>query len=398
MRITSFRNLAHPEVRFASVSTWICLPSALAAFLSFGAPSISPGQSQEDRAAAVVLEPAGETNLNRIGLSYRMGFNMSAHFGNLGGFAAHNPVTHLLHTPSGDAFNYDNGYIYPDQTTSSGHPGYTWYYGYQAGTAQRPAGAPTDFDLYTSSSPGNLSSHSDNGQPQHGLELTYNRQFGHPGILFWGLEAGAGFTDVTIQDDRTLQAPVVRNTSTFRTGGGAILNPPPFGGTVTGPGPSDTAGWPLVGLSPVSSSSQTFAGAATVSGTREFDAQVFSFRLGPYLDVPLSHRWLVSASAGLLLLEINSDFKYNETVTINSSVSGVSLLGEQHQGSASANDFLAGGYVEGDVSFAVTERLRLLAGAQFQTTSDYVQTVGGKSATLNLGQSVFVTIGLAFSF
>src|ERR1051325_10238751 len=78
------------------------------------------------------IEPLGATNWNRFGVSFRMGLNLTADFKQLGGFGALNPTHNPLRTPNGDRYNYDNGYIYPDDTTANAHPGATWYYGYVA--------------------------------------------------------------------------------------------------------------------------------------------------------------------------------------------------------------------------------------------------------------------------
>lgn len=368
------------------------------ALLAVCSTKIGFAQAIEETNLRVPLEPAGITNLNRIGLSYRMGFNYSASFHGLGGFSGGNAGPHRLRTPSGDPFNYDNGYIYPDQTTGSAHPGYTWYYGYVAGTPQRPVGAPTEFDLYRSSASANVASQKDECDPQSGFELTYDRQLGQAGPARWGLEGAFGFTHVNINDNRTLSEKITRTTDTYQTGGGAVLNPAPFQGTFSGPGPNDASGWPLVALSPVGTSSETLVGAATITGERELDAQIFSFRLGPYLDLPLNRKWMVSFTGGLLLLDVVSEFSFDETVSINPSASLVALPGERHQGSISSSDLLLGVYAGGDISFALSEHVRLLAGAQIQATDNFTQSVAGKTAVLNLGQVVFATIGLSYSF
>ena len=357
------------------------------------------------RAAMAQDNPAlsdylGYTELNRVGLSYRLGFNISADFKQLGGFAALNPATnprHPLRTPNGDLFNYDNGYIYSD-TTAAAHPGYTWYYGYVTGTAQRPAGAPTDFDLYRSSSPANVTSRNNEGDPQHGFELTYSRQFGKASRGFWGLESGFGFTDLSISDSRTLHGLVSRATDTYRTGGGAILKPPPFSGTAEGPAEGDPNGWPLVGLNPVSSSTDPFAGAATITGRRELTAQLASLRVGPYLDLPFSRHCGFSLSGGFVLMQVWSDFKFNESVALDPSLTLTTLPPELHRGSGSHQALVAGGYLGGTFSYAFNDHLRLFAGGQFQYTGDYTHTEAGKKAVLSLGQALFVPVGVTFSF
>src|SRR5205085_835785 len=119
------------------------------------------------------------------------------------------------------------------------------------------------------------------------FELTYNRRIGRFWRGFWGVESGLGFTDVTIRDQNTFHAAVVRTTDTYRTGGGAILKLAPFAGTFDGPAENDANGWPLVGVSPVATNTDSFAGAATISGHREFTAKVASLRVGPYFEIPL---------------------------------------------------------------------------------------------------------------
>jgi hypothetical protein len=342
-------------------------------------------------------QPLGSADLNHFGFSYRMGFNISASFKNLGGFAALTSLTNPGRTPNNDPFNYDNGYIFQDSTAAN-HPGYTWYYGYLSGTPQRPTGAPTDFDLYRSSSPAQVTSKDKNGDPQHSFELTYNRQIGRFWRGFWGFEAGLGFTDVTIQDSRGLRASVVRVTDTYRTGGGAVLPPPPFAGTFQGPLPNDPNGWPLVGLAPVATTTDAFAGGATITGRRQFDAQVASLRLGPYFEIPLNEHWSLSFSAGLALLEAFSHFKFDETVSIAPSVSLTPLPAESHRGSGSSNDLLVGGFAAGTISYALNEHFKLFSGTQFQDVGNYTHVESGKKAVLDLSQSIFVTVGVAYSF
>ena len=342
-------------------------------------------------------QPLGSEDPNHFGFSYRMGFNISASFKNLGGFAALTPQTNPGRTPNNDPFNYDNGYIFVDETAAS-HPGYTWYYGYVAGTPQRPTGTPTDFDLYRSSSAAQVTSKDRNGDPQHSFELTYNRQIGRFWRGFWGVEAGLGYTDIAIQDSRSLRATVTRVTDTYRTGGGAILQPAPFFGTFQGPLPSDPNGWPLVGLTPVATSTETLAGAATISGNRQLDAQVASLRLGPYMEIPLNERWSVSLSLGLALLEVFSDFKFNETVSLDPSVTLATLPGETHRASGSNNDLLVGGFVAATISYALNEHFKLFSGTQFQDVGNYTHAESGKKAVLDLSQSIFVTVGFGYSF
>src|SRR5580765_8982885 len=75
----------------------------------------------------IKLEPEQPDYLNRIGLNYRMGLNISVDFHRLGGLALSDPGP-----AHGSAVNrhYDNGYNLVDSSTNAG--GYTWFWGYNS--------------------------------------------------------------------------------------------------------------------------------------------------------------------------------------------------------------------------------------------------------------------------
>src|SRR2546423_15594441 len=85
---------------------WYCRSLVIASAL---AASLAPAQDEPSRIKAETDPPA---SLNRFGLSYRMGFNISAKFKNLGGYPIlSNPGL----TPDGQPWNYDNGYVLEDK-------------------------------------------------------------------------------------------------------------------------------------------------------------------------------------------------------------------------------------------------------------------------------------------
>jgi hypothetical protein len=80
-------------------------------------------------------------------------------------------------------------------------------------------------------------------------------------------------------------------------------------------------------------------GSAIISGPHEFNANLFEFRLGPGVEIPLSRKLAVSLSGGFALVYVDSEFSFNETVTIP----GVGSVA--NHGSGWGNAWLPSAYV-----------------------------------------------------
>lgn len=313
---------------------------------------------------------------NRLSISYRPGFNISAKFSGLGGFAA-------LTSPgpaTGGGINrtYDDGSNLLDIRGNAA--GLTWNWSYSGAAGQVPGNDTIMMHSY--SSPAGAVSDNRGGDPQHGFEFTYNRRLGTVGKCPWGVEVAFNYTDVTIRDGANLSAPVTVISDAFALNG--VTPPlPPGPGTFAGPGT-------LIGDSPTRTTGAIANGAA-IAGNRALDTSVYGWRLGPYLDVPVGDCTL-SFSAGLAVAYVDSSFAFSERVTIPAAGT-VSRVG-----SASADDVLWGGYLSGTFSVPVSSQVRLAAGVQFQDVGTFSQMASGKKAELDLGQSIFVMVGVGYSF
>jgi hypothetical protein len=144
---------------------------------------------------------------------------------------------------------------------------------------------------------------------------------------------------------------------------------------------------PLIGDAPIRRRREVTQSGIMATGRRELDANLFGFRTGPYIELPLNARWTVGLNAGFTMVAVDSQFKFSETV----------LNAVQH-GSDSEMDLLPGGYAGANVSFQLAPWARLFAGAEYQHVGDFTQHAGGKRARLDLGNSVFVKAGVSFSF
>jgi hypothetical protein len=295
---------------------------------------------------------------NHFGISYRVGWNMKANFRNLGSGNAVFPGPAL----SGVPHTYDNGYVLVDKSGNAN--GETWNWGCQ-GSSQ----VVGDYVLLSASTPGQYASGVDGG-PQHGLELTYTREFGCRWGCSWGLELAFGYTDLTFRNSATMSGGVLTVDAYSLEGGPAPVAP--HEGTFEGPGPviSDT---PLRQPASVDS---------CLRGT------LFGIRLGPTATIPLSKRCSLVFGGGFAVGIVDAEFSYRQSGTV--------ALAAMARGSRT--QMLPGAYLSATLNVRLSRSLTLFAGAQFLYLDRYSQTVGDKRVELNLDKTFFVTAGLNWSF
>jgi hypothetical protein len=356
---------------------------ATAAAMAQGQTPVTP---TSDAVQPVQLESLKPRPVNRINVSYRMGLNITADFKKLGGYtAASNPDLHSDPNFTGDVRTYDQGgYLGVDSTGNNHGPGYentTWYYGYQNASANQG----NTLVQTSSSSPATASSKDNSDSPQNGFEISYDRELYQKGRWRFGVEGGLGYTFISIGDSRNLIATVNQITDTYAVPNGVVLPPAPYSGSYNGPGA-------VISSDPSRQTSVVSSSQNTIIGERQVEANVFSLRLGPYAEVPLNDKFSLLFSGGLYLAISDTKFSFRETVTI----AGAGT--EVHSGSTSTTDFLVGGYVGANLSYALTEQVSLFVGGQFQTAGETMNHAKGKESILNVSESVVVSIGASYSF
>jgi len=340
--------------------------------------------------------PAGQAasrDVNRFGVAYRMMFNVSVDFKDLGGYplpAGVNPGP-----PTGFQADrvYEDGYNRLDDNLNSyGDLHATRYWGYDRDSGPNSQVIDTAgsrfVEMHATSSEGGESSKGIAEDPQHGFEITYNRELQDREAWRWGLEAAMGYTPFGVDDNRPRAGDVTRLSDRFEVPldeetGTRYVPPAPYRG-------AQSEG-PLLGSEPMRTIS-TIVGGAAVTGKRDFSADIFGFRLGPYLEFPLGKQGAITLSGGLALVFVSSDFSYTETVAI----AGLNPL--TRSGSGSDSDLQLGGFVAGNFSCKLGENWGAFAGAQFQSAEDYAHKESGKKTILRLGQTVFVSVGVNYSF
>ena len=325
-------------------------------------------------------EQAQTNRLNRFSFDARFGLNVTARFKNLGRLTLQ-PATRT--TPDGTPYNYDDGYVLTD--ISGNYGGQTWNWGYDQPSqisGNNILMSRTQIDANTASPAGKSE---DN--PNLGAELAYNRELGQRGKMHYGIEAAVNFFNISLQDKSSFAGGVFRTTDAypFTPGTTPPLTPPTYQGTYAGPGF-------VLGDTPVSSTTTFLPGGANITGQRQFDANIWGFRLGPYAQIPLGTNFDLSFSAGLAAGLVCSSASWHETVTVTGGPTATSA------GRGSDMSLLLGGYASAKATYHLSQRWSLEGGVQFQTLGVYDKSVGGRKVELDLSKSIFIVVGLGYSF
>jgi hypothetical protein len=345
-------------------------------------------------ATAVSAEQDLQTYLNstnRVTLSLRFGLNITGRFKGIGAnLAAGAPFAGGRRTPNGAPYNYDNGYVLTDISGNAG--GQSWYWGYDSSSQVNPGNHTIAFDRTTAS---NLPGGSDqDASPYLGAELTYNYELGlkenwHQ--LRYGLEFAVNWMPIEFSSGGLYNATLTRVTDTYGYTPGTTppgYNVPtdlPYQGTYQGPNF-------VINVPPVSSVTAQVPGA-TFLVQQHFDANLWGFRLGPYVEMPLSRRWSLHLSGGLAVGLLNGDASWRETLTLPGGAGAITS-----NGSGSDTDLLWGYYIGLQAAYQFNDRWGVEAGVQFQDLGVYDHNFGGRTVELDLSQSIFFHAGVSYNF
>lgn len=273
---------------------------------------------------------------------------------------------------------YDDGYVRVDNTGNAG--GVTSFWGYDNASQYDPLtgtlvykntrgfAAQNDIDV-------------DSGAT-FGFELAYGGKIYDWRRVRLGWEFGYGLLPLSLEDSSALPATFLRVVQSFQTGG-IVLPTAPYQGGPSGLGPviPDIA----TGLEP-----EIINGELT--GSRELDVTLHSFRLGPTLFWRFHRRWAVTGGVGPALGLLNGGYRYNEVFLFDDGTSAA------NSGDFDQTIFLFGGYASATVLFRVVANADLYLSAQFLSLGDAQYGGGGRRATLDLGRTVMTSIGINWPF
>lgn len=323
---------------------------------------------------AAHLVVAEQSSTNRLSVSVRYGFNITADFGHAIGGSGGAPRT----TPNGDAYNYDDGYVLTDISGNAG--GQTWNWGYDDSSAQVVGNEI--LMSRTSSSGAAGTSEMDESEPMLGLELVYSREFEAEGKYRFGFSFAASVMPLEFEGDSRYATST--STTTDAYGFSIGTTPPtatpgsPYQGTFSGPGF-------LIDASPASST--TIVGPVGIVDVHsELDGILWGARIGPYMDFPVSTNLVVNLSGGLALgyLDVDVDWQATGAAT--------------ERGGGSDSDMLSGAYLGAGLLWRVAEDWRVAAGLQFEYLNDWQGDFGAGTVELDFTRSLYATIGVQREF
>ncbi len=133
-----------------------------------------------------------------------------------------------------------------------------------------------------------------------------------------------------------------------------------------------------------------------VTGTRQLDEMLYTFRLGPSFYWDLSDDFGMSLGAGPAVGIVSGNYKYNETITYNDPTSG--NVSAHNSGSFGTTDVIYGGYVNGTVFYHVLDSADIYLGAQYMPLGNASFSSGGRQAELKLGGQINISIGVNWPF
>jgi hypothetical protein len=322
---------------------------------------------------------------SRLTLKGTFGFNVFTHFTGV------NP-NNIGPAVGGDIDRfYDNGFVRTDSAANA-TAGSTWFYQYDNNAGQVSAARDQLF-LHSVDSP---ASTLEDEKILPGVELKYEEILGQiPGIgrRRWNLgvmtSVGAGFANYG--DAQAIGGVVTVTQDEYNPLPGSVVAPGGNpGSTFVGPGD-------LLGDAPSGSGRTTFTSPAAGTLVNDLDGQLYSFQLGPFLEIPLHQRVSAVLAAGFSFVLADLEYAFQENFALTTIVNG-SPATIARAGRTEDLDTVWGGYVGLNVRVELNDRWSLEVGARYQYLGTVESSVNGKTAHLDLGDVYTVNGGVSYSF
>lgn len=323
----------------------------------------------------------------KVSVSANAMFNLSAKFKGHPGLA-----TPTSPNAQPGAENYDNGFAGLD---ISGDPNFSSYWGYSDASQQIVSGPDVTGLTFerTTLVGGSSGSSSKDADVSFGGEVLLRRELFKRENLRGGLEFGFSYNPVSVSSSSSYTADGERTSYTYNMAApidSTFFPPPGYQGSSSGIGP-------LINPTPIVGPTTSIPGAVLVTGSRNVDADIFGFRVGPYLELPVTKKFSAAISAGVMVAVIADDVSWTENFSVNTSTT-TGFLNSTSSASESSTGVVAGGYVGLDAGYEFTKNWSVVAGARFQSLGSYQHSLGAGKMELDLGSAFSVNVGIGWSF
>ena len=331
---------------------------------------------------------AGQAQCAEVNDDWTRNFRLGAQllFNVKANFTLNGPITVNRQSPGpvgvpGQNHYYDDGYVLVDNTGNAG--GDTSYWGYTYASQidstdpQNPQLVMKSVRAYEASE-----QYSDSAGVSPGLDVAYGSQIRDWNSVRIGWEAGYQFTPFTFKDPTTLNTVFLRDVQAFNLGGIAVP-PAPYSGGPSGIGPS---------IPDIAYRRNDEIVPGTITGARELDVNLHALRAGATVFWRFQPRWALTGSLGPAMGLVPGSYTYNETFTFNDGTTA----GES--GDMSHTEVVFGGYVSAVLHYRVVSSADIYLGGQFMGLTSAEFGNSQREASLDLGATFALSLGVNWPF
>lgn len=244
--------------------------------------------------------------------------------------------------------------------------------------------------------------------PSGGLELQFSRVLSRASKRAeWGFTTGVSLNDINSKANGSILATLRTNTDLYSLNGLPVPNSattstyvaPSFADLTDGTGALIAANGlettTPINQTPASSSTSAVVGGTTVNGNWKLRGSYFMVKVGPSLRGQITERLGFNASLGVAGAYAGTRYSVVETFIVPD-VGRTATTPETEF--SDATKFLSGFYADLNLEWAANEVTGLFAGLTAQKFGDYNQSVGGRTAHIDLGSTVGLRGGVSIRF
>ncbi len=301
--------------------------------------------------------------------------------------AAGNPTQTTTSTVAGDFISYT--------------PGVTRAWSYD--TPQQAAINPGYIGMSTYSATSDGASLDKKQGPTSGMEMEISHVMGKLSKrLEWSLVAGVTLNGINNKTAGDVNSTLNTKTDFYSLNGQAApytavatpYAPPTYDSVNTS---TETTTTLSAVPDPSLSTQTTAAGAVVVHGKWQIKGAYFMARIGPSIHAQLSERLGLSASVGVAGAYASTYYSVEETMEIPDvgttvgTTAGSPLI-------SYASKFLGGYYADMNLDWTANDRTGLFGGLSAQKLGSYDESVGDRTAHIDLGTTVGIRGGLSIKF